>query len=148
MDINIGAVGGKKLSVNDFHLIKVLGKGSFGKVMMVKKKDGDGTIYAMKTLRKAALIKRNQLIHTASERNILQSIKHPFLVNLIYAFQSEDKLYMVLDYMGGGELFFWLKKHRRFSETRAQLMGAEVSYIYLHCIALRRFVVAAAAVVA
>ena len=48
-------------------------------------------------------------------------------MNLIFAFQSEDKLYMVLDYMGGGELFFWLKKHRRFSEPRAQLMGAEIT---------------------
>ena len=102
-----------KICIDDFQLLKVLGKGSFGKVMMVRKKGGDGTLFAMKTLRKAALIKRNQLLHTATERNILQNIQHPFLVNLIYAFQTEDKLYMVLDYMGGGELFFWLKKHRR-----------------------------------
>ncbi len=95
--------------------------------MLVKKKGGDDTLYAMKTLRKAALIKRNQLLHTATERNILQNIQHPYLVNLIYAFQTDDKLYMVLDYMGGGELFFWLKKHRRFTETRAQLMGAEIT---------------------
>lgn len=96
--------------------------------MLVKKKDDpDATLYAMKTLRKAALIKRNQLLHTQTERNILQNIQHPFLVNLIFAFQTDDKLYMVLDYMGGGELFFWLKKHRRFSEVRAQLMGAEIT---------------------
>ncbi|GMH97919.1 hypothetical protein TrST_g4424 [Triparma strigata] len=119
--------GGGKLGIDDFELLKVLGKGSFGKVMLVKKKGGDDTLFAMKTLRKAALIKRNQLLHTATERNILQNIQHPFLVNLIYAFQSDDKLYMVLDYMGGGELFFWLKKHRRFSEARAQLMGAEIT---------------------
>ena len=102
-----------KICIDDFQLLKVLGKGSFGKVMMVRKKGGDGTLFAMKTLRKAALINRNQQLPTATERNILQNIQHPFLVNLIYAFQTEDKLYMVLDYMGGGELFFWLKKHRR-----------------------------------
>jgi serum/glucocorticoid-regulated kinase 2 len=127
LDSKFTTEGNKKLSIDSFELIKVLGKGSFGKVMLVKKKGGDGTLFAMKTLRKAALIKRNQLLHTATERNILQNIQHPFLVNLIYAFQSEDKLYMVLDYMGGGELFFWLKKHRRFSEPRAQLMGAEIT---------------------
>jgi serum/glucocorticoid-regulated kinase 2 len=90
-----------------------LGKGSFGKVMLVKKKDDQaGTLYAMKTLRKAALVKRNQLAHTSTERTILQNINCPFLVHLIYAFQTTDKLYMVLDYMAGGELFFWLKKDR------------------------------------
>lgn len=82
---------------------------------MVKKKDDKaGTLYAMKTLRKAALVKRNQLAHTSTERTILQNINCPFLVHLIYAFQTVDKLYMVLDFMGGGELFFWLKKDRCF----------------------------------
>jgi serum/glucocorticoid-regulated kinase 2 len=107
---------------------EVLGKGSFGKVMLVKKVgDISGTLYAMKTLRKAALIKRNQLAHTSTERTILQNINCPFLVHLVYAFQTQDKLYMVLDYMGGGELFFWLKKDRKFSEDRVRLYTAEIS---------------------
>lgn len=105
-----------KVSVDDFELLKVLGKGSFGKVMMVRKKD-NMNIYAMKTLRKAALVKRNQLLHTKTERNILQSIKHPFLTSLNYAFQTKDKLYLVMDFCAGGELFYWLKKDRRFSEV-------------------------------
>lgn len=75
-----------KVNVEDFDLLKVLGKGSFGKVMMVRKKDTK-TIYAMKTLRKAALVKRNQLLHTRTERSILQNIKHPYLTTLSYAFQ-------------------------------------------------------------
>mmetsp|Transcript_15287 Transcript_15287/g.20944 ORF Transcript_15287/g.20944 Transcript_15287/m.20944 type:complete len:439 (-) Transcript_15287:422-1738(-) len=117
-----------KLTISDFDLLKVLGKGSFGKVMLVKKKDDDkGTLYAMKTLRKAALVKRNQLAHTSTERTILQNINCPFLVHLIYAFQTVDKLYMVLDYMAGGELFFWLKKDRKFSEPRARLYAAEIT---------------------
>ena len=117
-----------KLSVEDFDLLKVLGKGSFGKVMLVKKKDDPtSTLYAMKTLRKAALIKRNQLAHTSTERTILQSIDCPFLVHLRYAFQTTDKLYMVLNYMAGGELFFWLKKEKKFSESRCRLYAAEIT---------------------
>jgi serine/threonine protein kinase len=73
----------------------VLGKGSFGKVMLVKKRDDpSGTLYAMKTLRKAALLKRNQIAHTTTERTILQTIHCPFLVHLVYAFQTPDKLYV------------------------------------------------------
>lgn len=94
--------------------------------MLVRKK-GEDTLYALKTLRKAALIKRNQLAHTATERYILQTIHNPFLVHLVYAFQTPEKLYMVLDYMGGGELFFWLKKDRRFSESRCKLYAAEMT---------------------
>ena len=96
--------------------------------MLVKRKGDDAQhLYAMKTLRKAALIKRNQLAHTSTERTILQKISCPFLVHLIFAFQTTDKLYMVLDYMAGGELFFWLKKDRKFSEPRVQLYTAEIT---------------------
>ena len=96
--------------------------------MLVKRKDDPTeTLYALKTLRKAALIKRNQLAHTSTERAILQDIHCPFLVHLIYAFQTPDKLYMVIDFMAGGELFFWLKKDRRFTETRARLYAAEIT---------------------
>ena len=96
--------------------------------MLVKKKDdATNTLYAMKTLRKAALAKRNQLAHTYTERTILQTIHCPFLVHLIYAFQTIDKLYMVLDYMSGGELFYWLKKEKKFSENRCRLYAAEIS---------------------
>ncbi|KAJ1455911.1 kinase-like domain-containing protein [Pelagophyceae sp. CCMP2097] len=119
--------GGKPLTMDDFKLLKVLGKGSFGKVMLVTKNgDKSKTLLAMKTLRKSELIKRNQLAHTATERHVLQHLDHPFLVKLVYAFQTADKLYMVLEFMGGGELFHWLKEHRRFSEQRAKLYCAEI----------------------
>ena len=104
---------------------QVLGKGSFGKVMLVKRK-GQDELMAMKTLRKAALVKRNQLAHTKTERNILQNIRHPFLMRLHYAFQTKDKLYMVIEYMAGGELFHWLKAHKKFSEPRSKLYAAEM----------------------
>ena len=117
-----------RLTSADFDLLKVLGKGSFGKVMLVKKKDDpESKLYALKTLRKAALVKRNQLAHTTTERKILQDIHCPFLVHLVFAFQTADKLYMVLDYMAGGELFFWLKQERKFSETRCRLYTAEIT---------------------
>lgn len=135
-----------KLTINDFDLLKVtidntaissqiiinflfqvLGKGSFGKVMLVKKKDDPtGQLYALKTLRKAALVKRNQLAHTSTERTILQRIHNPFLVHLQFAFQTTDKLYMVLDFMAGGEIFFWLKKEKKFSENRSRMYAAEI----------------------
>lgn len=118
--------------------------------MLVRKiDDSTGRLYAMKTLRKAALLKRNQVAHTATERYILQKLRSPFLVHLVYAFQTSEKLYailitlisrynnahqsllcrryMVLNYMPGGELFFWLKKDRRFSEPRARLYAAEMT---------------------
>jgi len=95
--------------------------------MLVRlKAGGTGELFAMKSLRKAALIKRKQLLHTQTERKIAQTIQHPFLVNLRYAFQTVDKLYLVLDYMGGGELFFWLRQHRRFSKSRVQLYMAQM----------------------
>jgi serum/glucocorticoid-regulated kinase 2 len=123
VDLDLGQ--SVKVTIDDFDLLKVLGKGSFGKVMLVRKKDTKD-IFAMKTLRKAALIKRNQIEHTATERQIVQKIDHPFLTKLHFAFQTTDKLYMVLNYMGGGELFFWLKKDRRFSLVRSRLYAAEI----------------------
>mmetsp|Transcript_5536 Transcript_5536/g.11380 ORF Transcript_5536/g.11380 Transcript_5536/m.11380 type:complete len:583 (+) Transcript_5536:118-1866(+) len=113
----------------DFQLLKVIGRGSFGKVMMVRKKgDSDkNRVYAMKVLRKEAIIKRNQVEHTKAEREILEEIKHPFLMGLHFAFQTESKLYLVMDYLTGGELFFHLKNDRRFRESRARFYTAEIA---------------------
>jgi len=111
---------------DDFELLTVIGKGSFGKVMQVRKKD-DGKIYAMKVLRKDTIIARKQVSHTKSEKNILMKIQHAFIVNLNYAFQTKDKLYMILDYINGGELFYHLKKEGRFAENRVKLYAAEIA---------------------
>jgi serine/threonine protein kinase len=114
-----------KVTKDDFELLTVIGKGSFGKVMQVKKKD-DGKIYAMKVLRKEAIIQRKQVAHTQAEKSILQKIQHPFIVKLHYAFQTKDKLYMILDYINGGELFHHLKKEGRFPENRVKFYSAEI----------------------
>ncbi|EFA78686.1 protein kinase 2 [Heterostelium album PN500] len=116
---------------DDFELLTVIGKGSFGKVMQVKKKD-DNKIYAMKVLRKDAIIARKQVNHTKSEKSILQCISHPFIVNLHFAFQTRDKLYMILDFVNGGELFFHLKREGRFSEARVKLYAAEIVSALAH----------------
>ena len=122
-----GLLGDSKLTMDDFSILKVLGKGAFGKVMLVKKKDDTkNTLYALKTLRKAEIVKRGQIDHTKTERVVLERIHCPFLIHLIYAFQTTEKLYMVLEYSGGGELFFWIKKQHRFSESRSRLYAAEV----------------------
>jgi len=94
-----------KVGLDDFDLLKVIGKGSFGKVIQVAKKD-TGKIYAMKVLNKKTIIERNEMEHTKAEKNILQKLVHPFLVNLHYSFQSREKLYFIMDYVNGGELFF------------------------------------------
>lgn len=118
-----------KATMDDFQLLKVIGRGSFGKVMMVRKIKGDhkGRIFAMKILKKEAIVKRNQVEHTKSERKILEEINHPFLMRLYYAFQSPTKLYMVMDYLTGGEMFFHLKNDRRFTESRAKMYIAEIT---------------------
>jgi len=115
-----------KVGIDDFDLLKVLGKGGFGKVMLVRKK-GSEEIYAMKVLKKEALVRRNQVAHTKTESHILKQIRHPFLTRMHFAFQSEGKLYMVLNYLPGGELFYRLKREGRFSVERVRLYGAEIA---------------------
>jgi len=111
---------------DDFNLIKVIGRGSFGKVMLVTLKGDESKVYALKVLIKAAIIERNQVEHTIAEREILELIDHPFLMKLYWAFQTEQKLYLVMDYLRGGELFFHLKNERRFPESRSMLYAAEI----------------------
>jgi len=122
-----------RVSIKDFDLLNVVGKGSFGKVMQVRKKD-NGKIYAMKVLNKKTILDRGELEHTKAEKNILQKLVHPFLVNLVYAFQTEDKLYFIMDYINGGELFFHLQKEEKFSDDRVQFYCAEIvcGLEYLH----------------
>jgi len=105
--------------------------------MQVKKKS-NGKVYAMKILKKRAIIARNQVEHTKAERKILQALQHPFLMTLRYAFQSKEKLYFVLDYYQGGELFFHLKNKRRFSEDVARIYVGEIALAlgHLHSLAV------------
>jgi len=120
-----------RVGPDDFDFLKVIGRGAFGKVMQVRYKKNK-TIYAMKILRKKQIVARNQIDHTKSERKILQALQHPFLMKLRFAFQTKSKLYFVLDYYRGGELFFHLKKRRKFTESEVKIFVAEVALALGH----------------
>ncbi|KAL3811159.1 hypothetical protein ACHAXA_001374 [Cyclostephanos tholiformis] len=108
--------------------LRVLGRGSFGRVVLVQKQRGrgSGTLYAMKILRKSHLVRRRQIERTKTERKVLALLDHPFIMKMYYAFQTPDKLYLVLDYCPGGELFFHLSRYRRFQEPVARFYAAEL----------------------
>ncbi|KAL7927214.1 serine/threonine protein kinase, AGC family [Trichoderma austrokoningii] len=114
-----------KLTIDDFDLLTLVGKGSFGKVMQVRKKD-TGRIYAIKTIRKAKIISRSEVTHTLAERSVLAQINNPFIVPLKFSFQSPEKLYFVLAFVNGGELFFHLSKEGRFDINRSRFYTAEL----------------------
>ncbi|CAH6721018.1 serine/threonine-protein kinase Ypk1p [[Candida] jaroonii] len=115
----------KSLSIEEFDLLKVIGKGSFGKVMQVIKKDTK-QIYALKTIRKQHIISRMEVIHTLAERTVLAKINNPFIVPLKFSFQSKDKLYLVLSFINGGELFYHLQQDGKFSMDRSRFYIAEL----------------------
>ncbi|KAF1957898.1 serine/threonine-protein kinase gad8 [Byssothecium circinans] len=123
----------KSLSIDDFDLLKVVGRGSFGKVMQVQKRDTH-RIYALKTIRKAHIISRSEVTHTLAERSVLAQINNPFIVPLKFSFQSPEKLYLVLAFVNGGELFFHLKKEHTFDINRVRFYTAELlcALEYLH----------------
>lgn len=97
-------------------------------VVLVQKRVGAerGQLFAMKILRKTHLVRRRQIERTRTERKVLSVVNHPFIMKLHYAFQSPDKLYLVLDYCPGGELFFHLSRFRRFPERVARFYAAEL----------------------
>jgi serine/threonine protein kinase len=124
---------GRTPTVEDFDLLRVIGKGSFGKVLLVRHKES-GKIFAMKVLNKQTIVERNEVEHTKSEKSILMKLRFPFLVGLHYSFQTPDKLYFIMDYINGGELFFHLQKEKKFSEERVRFYAAEIAagLEYLH----------------
>lgn len=126
-----------RVGPEDFQLLKVLGKGGYGKVFQVRKTTGSdsGKIFAMKVLQKATIV-RNQkdTAHTKAERNILEAVKSPFICDLLYAFQTGGKLYLILEYLSGGELFMHLEREGMFMENVARFYLSEivVSLEHLH----------------
>jgi serum/glucocorticoid-regulated kinase 2 len=113
------------LNMEAFELLKVIGKGSFGKVMQVRKRD-TSRIYALKTIRKAHIVSRSEVTHTLAERTVLAQVNNPFIVPLKFSFQSPDKLYLVLAFINGGELFHHLQREGRFNTDRSRFYAAEL----------------------
>ncbi|GCB66814.1 hypothetical protein scyTo_0007945 [Scyliorhinus torazame] len=125
--------GCEKADPSQFDLLKVLGQGSFGKVFLVKKTHGSdaGQLYAMKVLKKATLKVRDR-VRTKMERDILVEVNHPFIVKLHYAFQTEGKLYLLLDFLRGGDLFTRLSKEVMFTEEDVKFYLAELALALDH----------------
>ena len=116
----------ESLTIEQFDLLKVIGKGSFGKVMQVRKKDTQ-RIYALKTIRKANIASRpGEITHILAERTVLALVNNPFIVPLKFSFQTDTDLYLVTDFKSGGELFWHLQRETRFSEERARFYVAEL----------------------
>ncbi|XP_040831094.1 ribosomal protein S6 kinase alpha-5 isoform X4 [Ochotona curzoniae] len=120
----------EKVGIENFELLKVLGTGAYGKVFLVRKISGHdaGKLYAMKVLKKATIVQKAKTTeHTRTERQVLEHIRQsPFLVTLHYAFQTETKLHLILDYINGGELFTHLSQRERFTEHEVQICVGEI----------------------
>jgi ribosomal protein S6 kinase alpha-5 len=119
-----------RVTLEDFERIKFLGEGGFGRVYLVRKRGGvdNGTFYALKVIQKSKIVKNSKTVeHTMAERHILGKIDEaPFLVKLHYSFQTKRNLYLVLDYLEGGDMFELLNKRERFTEKESRLYIAEI----------------------
>ena len=122
-----------EVKLEDFKILKVIGRGSFGKVCLVEYLPTN-EIFAMKSLKKDILIEEEQIESTLLEKEILQNIDHQFLCKLIFYFQTEDRIFFVMPFLSGGELFQHLKKFKRFSEEMVRFYGAQIAIAlqYLH----------------
>ncbi|KAI7901055.1 kinase-like domain-containing protein [Cokeromyces recurvatus] len=115
-----------KITLDDFHLMKILGKGCMGKVLLVRSKR-DNRLYALKSIKKKWILQQKELVHTRTERDILVRLRNqPFLINLNYLFQSSSELFLVLDYCAGGDIATQLSLLSRFSEEKTRFYAAEI----------------------
>ncbi|KAJ2326967.1 hypothetical protein IWW51_002003 [Coemansia sp. RSA 2702] len=121
-----------RVTVEDFAVLKLIGKGGYGHVYLVQHRQ-TGRYFAMKVLRKASiLLQRRQIEFTMTERSILSEVQHPFIVKLYYAFQSNSKLYLIMEYVAGGELFTHMANERIFTEEQASFYAAELVLAISH----------------
>ena len=123
----------KDVKLEDFKVLKVIGRGSFGKVCLVEYIPTHET-YAMKSLKKDLLIEQEQIENTLLEKEILQTIDYPLLCGLVFCFQTEERIYFVMPFLSGGELFQHLRKFRTFDEEKVRFYGAQIALAleYLH----------------
>ncbi|CAO3621657.1 unnamed protein product [Cunninghamella blakesleeana] len=119
--------------LNDFELLDTLGTGTFGRVYLTKFKTTN-KFYAMKVLKKSEVVRLKQVEHLLSEKNILASIRFPFIVDLFCTFQDDVNLYMLLEYVVGGELFSHLRRAGRFTNDMTRFYASEIvlAIEYLH----------------
>jgi protein kinase A len=122
-----------KYNVQDFVIDRTLGTGSFGRVHLVKLK-ATSKYYALKALKKNDVIKMKQVEHTTNEKNILEQVNFPFVINMLGTFQDANHLFIVMEYVAGGEVFTFLRKSGTFPNHVARYYAAQVilGFEYLH----------------
>ncbi|KAL5391958.1 Serine/threonine-protein kinase [Paraphaeosphaeria minitans] len=134
LKIDFQKIDKKHYGPEDFEILKLIGKGTFGQVFQVRKRD-TRRIYAMKVLSKKVIVQKKEVAHTLGERNILvrtAMADSAFIVGLKFSFQTPSDLYLVTDYMSGGELFWHLQREGRFQEARAKFYIAELILALQH----------------
>jgi serum/glucocorticoid-regulated kinase 2 len=124
---------GAIINENSFEILKTLGKGYFGRVFLVEKKDTKD-LYALKVISKLDIIKRNFFDNLKSEKKIMQQIKNPFVVNLEYCFASPSYVFFAMKFKQGGELYYHLRKMTRFPEATTKFYACQIiqGLAYLH----------------
>lgn len=122
----------RRMRPSDFEHLKVLGQGTYGKVLLVKEKS-TGRLFAQKQLKKASMIvEEKKILQTKTEKEILESVRHPYIVKLFYALQDPEKLYLILEYAQGGELFHHLSNQAMLSENVVSFYAAEIILALKH----------------
>ena len=130
----------KKVTLNDFKILKVIGRGTFGKVCLVQYKLTK-KYYAMKIMRKNVILENGQVTNTLLEKNILQNLNYQFLVGMDFCFQTQERIYFVMNFIRGGELFKHLTNCKFFPEEKAKfysaIIGLALEYLHTHGIVYR-----------
>ncbi|KAJ3267101.1 camp-dependent protein kinase catalytic subunit [Chytriomyces hyalinus] len=128
------AMSSKRYALDDFQIVRRVGRGGFAIVFLVRMKAASGRYYALKAIRKAEVVKLKQEKQIVNEKEILKNVKHNFIVELFYTFQDTHYLYMIMEYIDGGDLFSYLRKVQKFGDEDSKFYAAEVlmSLQYLH----------------
>ena len=121
------------VSIQDFELVKPISKGAYGRVFLARKKN-TGDLYAIKVMNKQELFRKNQSQHIQAERRIMAHADNPFVVKMFYAFQSKNHLYIVMEFVNGGDLYSMIKNVGNLNEDATRVYAAELvlALTYLH----------------
>ncbi|KAF5955818.1 hypothetical protein HYC85_008674 [Camellia sinensis] len=127
----------ERTSIDDFEIIKPISRGAFGKVFLARKRT-TGDLFAIKVLKKLNMIRKNDIEGILAERNILITVRNPFVVRFFYSFTSRDNLYLVIEYLNGGDLYSLLRKVGCLEEDVARIYIAELvlALEYLHSLGI------------
>ncbi|KAF2890844.1 hypothetical protein ILUMI_15329, partial [Ignelater luminosus] len=125
-------------SINDFHLMKTLGTGSFGRVILVRQKSKEDKLFAIKMMEKDHIVKTKQVLHTISEIRIMDAVRMEFLIYMEYFFKDNVYLFLVMPFINGGEMFLHLRHLKKFDETMSKFYAAQVilAFEYIHYLGL------------